>query len=108
MRTAVALVSSLVLAVASLWVGAAYQNHKDVLSIAAAQKDRVALLGVSACGRFMGSISVARDGTLTADQKMTPEEAAAITKTLPEANAGVVTIPCPQGAGARAPGEVTS
>ena len=106
MRTTVNLIGGLILAIAATFGGAAYQNHKDAVSESAYAGQTVAILGVVACGRLMGAVTVEGSGKLVSHQNMTEEAALAVSKTLPEANAGIVTIPCPQGVGSHtAPGQ---
>lgn len=110
MRTVTNLIAGIIVATAALFSGAAYQNHKDTGAEQARNavyaKQTISILGVVACGRLMGAVTVGGDGTLTSHNDMSGDAAMAISKTLPEANAGVVTIPCPQGAGSRlAPGQ---
>ncbi len=98
-RTIVKLVGAIVLVAVSVFGGAAYQNHADVAAVAARQSDTVAIVGIVACGHMMGAVTVERSGKLDAHQDMAPADLFAVSKQLPEQNAGVVTIPCPQGAG---------
>lgn len=99
MKVALALVSTVIFGIAGLAAGSMYQSRKDGATSAAFAKSTIAVIGVTACGQWLGGMTVSGSGALSSDQHMNPGDAVAMSKALPEANAGVVTIPCPSQGG---------
>jgi len=79
----------------AFWGGAAYQNHKDATTEAAYADSTVAIVGVVICGHMVAVLTVDGSGKVVPRPGMTAQDAVTLAKSLPTANGGLVTIPCP-------------
>jgi hypothetical protein len=84
---------------ASAWCGAAFQNHKAVASAAAGGGEPITIIGLGACGKWMGGIIVTRDGKPHPSNEITEEMATKLAKSLPEGNNTMAMAPCVLGGG---------
>jgi len=60
----------------------------------AAEPVALSVIGLGACGKWMGAIVVLSDGSLHPSGEITEEQAVALAKTLPKENNTIAMAPC--------------
>jgi len=77
--------------------GAALENHRALKFAKAHAGDPLSIIGVGFCKTFLGVVVITKDGTVRGIPGVTPAAAQAAAKTLPDANNGLINIPCGTG-----------
>lgn len=78
-------------------IGAGIENHRASEYAKAHKNDPLAVIGVGSCQHWLGALGITKDGVVHAFPDVSPEVAQALSKTLPDANSGLINIPCGSG-----------
>jgi hypothetical protein len=77
--------------------GAALENHRTLEHAKAQSGDPLSIIGVAYCKQWLGVIGISKDGVVHAFPGVSPDAAQAMSKTLPDANSGLIHVPCGAG-----------
>jgi hypothetical protein len=79
---------------ASLWAGAALQNHHETALAEQHANDPYAVIATLECGKVLGAVTVKHDGTVVWTDGAQAADIKAAAKGLPERSLAMLKAPC--------------